>query len=49
VDPIQSIVVPTDFGPRSQAAALRALKLALPDDASIHLVHAVRFPMIATP
>jgi nucleotide-binding universal stress UspA family protein len=49
MDPIESILVPTDFCPRSEAAALRALTLALPYEAAIHLVHAVRFPALATP
>jgi len=46
---IRSIVVPTDFSAFSQAAARRAARLASLDDASLHLVHSVRFPWIASP
>lgn len=46
---IQSIVVPTDFSPFSEAAAARAATLARLDGASIHLVHAVRFPLVVAP
>jgi nucleotide-binding universal stress UspA family protein len=46
---IRSIVVPTDFSALSQAAAARAVTLARLDGASIHLVHAVRFPLVAAP
>jgi nucleotide-binding universal stress UspA family protein len=49
MDRIQSIIVPTDFSMLSQAAAARAVTLAHLDEASIHLVHAVRFPLIAAP
>jgi nucleotide-binding universal stress UspA family protein len=49
VERIQSIVVPTDFSPLAQAAAARAATLARLDGASIHLVHAVRFPLVAAP
>jgi len=49
MDPIRSIVVPTDFSPLSLAATARAASLAKIDGASIHLVHALRFPLIATP
>lgn len=49
MDPIRSIVVATDFSPRSKAAERRAVSLALPDQASIHLVHVLRFPLIAAP
>ncbi|MCP4036062.1 MAG: universal stress protein [bacterium] len=49
MDRIVSIVVPTDFSPLSEAAVERAVDLARLNGASIHLVHAVRFPMIATP
>jgi nucleotide-binding universal stress UspA family protein len=49
MDRIRNIVVPTDFSALSQAAAARAVTLARLDAASIHLVHAVRFPLLATP
>jgi nucleotide-binding universal stress UspA family protein len=49
MDRIRNIVVPTDFSALSQAAAARAGTLARLDGASIHLVHAVRFPLLATP
>lgn len=44
---IQSIVVPVDFSEPSRAALARAAVLAERLDASIHLVHAARFPMPA--
>jgi nucleotide-binding universal stress UspA family protein len=49
VQRIQSIVVPTDFSPLAQAAAARAATLARLDGASIHLIHAVRFPLVVAP
>ena len=49
MDRIRNIVVPTDFSLLSQAAAARAVTLAHLDEASIHLVHAVRLPLIAAP
>ena len=49
MDPIRSIIVPTDFSAHSQAAAARAVSLASLDGASIHLVHAVRFPLVVSP
>lgn len=48
MDPIRSIVVPTDFCSRSKAAEMRGAQLALFDDAAVHLVHVLRFPLIAT-
>ncbi|MEN8184715.1 MAG: universal stress protein [Myxococcota bacterium] len=49
MDRIRSIVVPTDFSALSDAAAARAVILAQLDGATIHLVHALRFPLVATP
>jgi nucleotide-binding universal stress UspA family protein len=49
MDRIQSIVVPTDFSPFSEAAAVRAVTLARLDGASIYLVHAPSFPLITAP
>ena len=49
MDRILSIVVPTDFSPLSEAAAVRAATLDRVHEATIHLVHAVRFPLVATP
>jgi nucleotide-binding universal stress UspA family protein len=49
MDRIRNIVVPTDFSALSQAAAARAVTLARLDGASIHLVHAVRLPLVITP
>lgn len=49
MDRIQSIIVATDFSPLSQAAYARALTLAKADNAAIHLVHALGFPLIVTP
>jgi nucleotide-binding universal stress UspA family protein len=48
MDRIRSIVVPTDFSALSQAVAARAVTLARLDGASIHLVHALRTPLIVT-
>lgn len=44
---IQSIVVPVDFSPPSRAAVARASTLAEQLGASVHLVHAARYPMPA--
>ena len=49
MNPIRSIVVPTDFSEQSQAAVARAVSLALLDGASLHLVHAMRIPLVASP
>ena len=49
MDRIRSIVVPTDFSRLSEAAAARAVWFAQLDGAAVHLVHAVRFPLIVTP
>jgi len=46
---IQSLVVPTDFSPASQAAVTRAVALARVEGASIHLVHVMHLPILATP
>ena len=48
MDRLRSIVVPTDFSAPSLAAAARAATLARLDGASVHLVHAVNFPLVAT-
>ncbi len=48
MDRIRSIVVPIDFSELSQAAVARAVTLARPDGASIHLVHAVGIPLVAS-
>lgn len=42
----RKIVVPVDFSPHSQAAAVRACELARASGSSIHLVHAVRPPVV---
>jgi nucleotide-binding universal stress UspA family protein len=44
---IRSIVVPTDFSPLAEAAALRAVEFARLDGAAIHLVHALGSPIVA--
>ncbi|MDP6979689.1 MAG: universal stress protein [Myxococcota bacterium] len=49
MDPINSIVVPTDFSDLSAAAIERAIDLARLNGASIHLLHALRFPALTTP
>jgi len=49
MDRIRNIVVPTDFSALSQVAAARAVTLACLYGASIHLVHAVRLPLVITP
>lgn len=49
MDPLRTLLVPTDFSPLAEAAAIRAATLARPDRATIHLLHAVRFPLIASP
>lgn len=48
MDRISSIVVPTDFSPLSAAAIERAIDLARLNGASIHLIHALRSPVVAT-
>lgn len=49
MDRFRSIVVPTDFSPFSEAAIARAAALAELDGAAIHLVHALRFPLVVAP
>ena len=49
MDPIRSIVVPTDFSELAQAATARAVTLARLDGASIHLVHALNMPLVTPP
>lgn len=46
---IRSIIVPTDFFELSQAATARAITLARLDGASIHLVHALKLPLVTIP
>ncbi len=45
---IRRIIVPTDFSDLSQAALRTAAKLAREDDASIHLLNSIRFPLRRT-
>lgn len=47
MNPIDTLLVPTDFSPCSEAAAARAVAFASSERASIHLLHAVRFPLTA--
>jgi nucleotide-binding universal stress UspA family protein len=49
MDRIRNIIVATDFSPLSDSAGRRAATLATLDGATIHLVHAVRYPAVATP
>jgi nucleotide-binding universal stress UspA family protein len=49
MDPIRSIIVPSDFSPLSEAAAARAAMLASVDGASVHVVHAVGMPLFVNP
>lgn len=44
---IGNIVVAADFSPLSDAAAARAVALARVYGAAIHLVHAIRYPLVA--
>ena len=45
---IQKIIVATDFSELSEAAVRSAAVFALPDDASVHLLHVIRFPFADT-
>ena len=49
MDPIRSIIVPSDFSPLSEAAAARAAMLARVDGASVHVIHAVGMPLFVNP
>jgi nucleotide-binding universal stress UspA family protein len=49
VDAIQSLIVPVDFSDPSRAAVRYAIAIAKLDGASIHLVHALRFPLLGSP
>jgi nucleotide-binding universal stress UspA family protein len=49
MDRIRNIIVPTDFSPLCESAGRRAATFATLDGATIHLVHAVRYPAVATP
>jgi nucleotide-binding universal stress UspA family protein len=49
MDPLRSIIVPSDFSPLSEAAAARAAMLARVDGASVHVVHAVGMPLFVNP
>jgi len=48
MDRFHNIVVPIDFSETSDAAVASAAMLAQLDGASIHLIHAVSFPLVAT-
>ena len=45
---IRKIIVPTDFSDLSDVAARSAAWLAMPDGASIHLLHVIRLPVLHT-
>jgi len=49
MDPLRSIVVATDFSELAEAACARAASLARLYDAEVHVVHALAFPIVATP
>jgi nucleotide-binding universal stress UspA family protein len=46
---IRNIVVPVDFSEEARAAVARAIMLARLEGASVHLVHAMQIPLVATP
>jgi nucleotide-binding universal stress UspA family protein len=46
---MRSIVVPTDFSERAEAAAARAASLARLDGAAVHVVHALAVPLFVAP
>jgi len=46
--PIRKILVPTDFSEASDVAARSAAALAVPNEASIHLLHVIRLPFLHT-
>lgn len=45
---IRKIIVPTDFSDLSEIAARSAASLAMPEAASIHLLHVIRLPFLHT-
>ena len=45
---IRKIIVPTDFSDLSKVAARSAASLAVPEAASIHLLHVIRLPFLHT-
>jgi nucleotide-binding universal stress UspA family protein len=45
---IRKIIVPTDFSDLSKVAARSAASLAMPEAASIHLLHVIRLPFLHT-
>ena len=47
-EPLQRLIVPTDFSELSQVAARTAVPLAKPGNASIHLLHVIRLPILHT-
>lgn len=49
MDPIRTIVVATDFSPLARSASMRAAMLAQLDGGTVHLVHALRFPLVESP
>ena len=49
MDPIRNLVVPVDFSDPSRAAVNQAIALAKLDGASVHLVHALTFPLVSSP
>jgi nucleotide-binding universal stress UspA family protein len=49
VDLFRSIVVPTDFSPLAEAAAVRAATFARLNGASVHFVHAPSYRLIINP
>ncbi|MDJ0787987.1 MAG: universal stress protein [Myxococcota bacterium] len=49
MQPFRNLLVATDFSPLSEAATARAVSLAKAEGAAIHLLHAIRFPRVATP
>ena len=48
MDSIRKIIVPTDFSERSEVAARSAASLAMPEAASVHLLHVIRLPFVHT-
>jgi len=45
---IQKIIVPMDFSDQSRIAARSAAALAMPEAASVHLLHVIRLPFLHT-
>jgi nucleotide-binding universal stress UspA family protein len=48
LESIRKMIVPTDFSSCSQAALETAARLAEKDDATIHLLHSIRLPLVHT-